>query len=51
MPDLRRCLSRQIVIDVGNDNFGFLLRESFRRVLADALPAAGYENDFSFKHD
>ena len=51
MPDLRRRLSRQIVIDVGNDNFGFLLRESFRRVLADTLPASRNNDNFPLQHD
>ena len=42
---------RQIVIEIGNDNFGFLLRESLRRVLADTLPAAGNNDNFSLQHD
>ena len=36
---------------VGNDNFGLLLRESFRCVLADSLAAARDHDDFSLQHD
>jgi hypothetical protein len=49
--DFRRSLLRQIQVEIGNDNFGFLLSEGLGRVLADSLSAAGNDNHFSLKHD
>src|SRR6266576_2713012 len=48
--NFRSRLPRQIVVEVSDDDFGFFPRESFRRVLADPLPAAGYDNHLAYKH-
>src|SRR5690606_26592662 len=51
LADFRGGFVRQFGVEVGDHDFGLLLRKRFRRVLADTLPASRNYDNFVLQHE